>query len=127
MSRSDPVPASAQHRRWPMPCVLEAASLALLLLTTTTATAQGQAAAARPDPLDPKASVPALTYGSSLARSRRPADDKPVSWREANDTVARIGGWRVYAREGQQPDVKSSAIPPATRPASAGHAGPTSP
>ena len=30
--------------------------------------------------------------------------DETHPWREANDTVNRIGGWRVYAREAQQPD-----------------------
>jgi hypothetical protein len=32
------------------------------------------------------------------------------SWREANDTVNRIGGWRAYAREAKQPQ----SPPPAT-------------
>ncbi len=58
----------------------------------------------RPDPLDAKASVPALSYRSSFSRYRGLGEDKPVSWREANDAVAGIGGWRVYAREGQQPE-----------------------
>ena len=79
-------------------------------LCTSALVAQAQGAgsptapATRPDPLDPKASVPALTYSSPLARYRGFSDDKPVSWREANDAVARIGGWRGYAREAQQPE-----------------------
>lgn len=68
----------------------------------------------KPDPLDPKATVPALTYQSSLSQYRMLGDEKPVSWREANDTVARIGGWRVYARQAQQPDAVSTAKPAAT-------------
>lgn len=53
--------------------------------------------APRPDPTDPAAPVPPLRYESTL--KSRPADGKPVPWREANDAVARIGGWRQYARE----------------------------
>lgn len=72
------------------------------------------APAKRPDPLDAKASVPALTYNSPFARFSGLGDDKPLSWREANDAVARIGGWRVYAREAQQPE---PALPAANVPA----------
>jgi hypothetical protein len=56
-----------------------------------------------PDPLDANASVPAVRYAPLLPAHRLRGDDKPVSWRDANDTVARIGGWRVYTREAQQP------------------------
>ena len=65
---------------------------------------------ARPDPLDAKSSVPALSYRSSFSRFRAFSDDKPVFWREANDAVARIGGWRVYAREAQQPEATPSGM-----------------
>jgi hypothetical protein len=86
---------------------------ATLLATACAALAQ---TAPRPDPLDPQAAVPALKYESAFG-PRRTADDKPLSWREANDNVARIGGWRVYAREAQQPG--PAAVAPAL-PASAG-------
>ncbi|MBC7378421.1 MAG: hypothetical protein H7346_13450 [Burkholderiaceae bacterium] len=56
----------------------------------------------------------ALSYESSFAQYRRLGDEKPVSWRDANDTVARIGGWRVYAREAQQPDPAPAATSPIT-------------
>lgn len=86
-----------------------------LFAAACAAQAQPAPAATRPDPLDPQARVPALKYESSLGAPRRSIDDKPVSWREANDTVARIGGWRVYAREAQQAG-------PAAAPASSGAA-----
>lgn len=57
----------------------------------------------RADPLDAQARVPAITYASPLASYRRLGDDKRVAWSEANQTVNRIGGWRAYAREAQQP------------------------
>lgn len=32
-------------------------------------------------------------------------NEQPVlPWRETNETVGKIGGWRFYAREGKQPD-----------------------
>lgn len=96
-------------RRWLMPAAL----LASLSIPALTAQAQTQPVprVSRPDPLDAKANVPALAYESSFSHQRKLGEEKPVSWREANDTVARIGGWRVYAREAQQPDP-----PPAARP-----------
>ena len=80
------------------------------------ALAQSMPPSARPDPLDPKASVPASRYSSSLAQHRSGGDAKPVSWKEANDAVARIGGWRVYAREAQQPEPASAAKPATAAP-----------
>ena len=57
----------------------------------------------RPDPLDPKASIPPLVHGSAFLQYRRLADVPVGSWRDANDTVTRIGGWRAYARDAAQP------------------------
>ena len=94
-----------------MPCTVRSALAVASLLATLTAQAQLAAKTAKPDPLDPKASVPALSYESSFSQYRRLGDEKPVSWRDANDTVTRIGGWRVYAREAQQPDPAPAAKP----------------
>jgi hypothetical protein len=109
-----------------MPFTVRSALAAASLLSTLAAQAQPATKAARLDPLDPKASVPALNYESSFAQYRRLSDEKPISWRDANDTVTRIGGWRVYAREAQQPDTAPAAMPvdakPAAQPASAGAA-----
>ena len=105
------IPVPAGHRCWLMPRAVQFALLAAALLATLTAQAQPAPKAARPDPLDPKASVPALRYESSFSQYRKLGDEKPVSWRDANDTVTRIGGWRVYAREAQQPDPAPAAKP----------------
>ena len=98
------------------PCTLP--SLLFTLLLAAQAQAQPPTAT-RPDPLDPKAQVPSVRYESSFSQFRRTGDDKPVAWREANDAVARIGGWRVYAREAQQPDPAAAEKPaaPAQAPA----------
>jgi hypothetical protein len=69
----------------------------------------------RPSPLDAKAAVASLTYRSSLADYRRTAaEPAPLGWRDANDQVERIGGWRAYAREAQAP--APAPRPPASAP-----------
>ena len=94
----------------------------LLAVAALTAQAQTTAPPRAADPLDAQARVPALTYQSALKPDRRGADDKLISWREANDNVARIGGWRVYAREAQSPE--PAAMP---KPAMAPSAAPAAP
>lgn len=85
-----------------------------LLAAASTVHAQGTPGRAeRADPLDAQARVPAVTHQSPLAAYRRLGDDKPVSWKTANENVNRIGGWRAYAREAQQPEPAASA--PAAR------------
>ncbi|MBK9135956.1 MAG: hypothetical protein IPM15_16860 [Betaproteobacteria bacterium] len=96
-----------------------------LLAAATIGHAQGTpGGAARADPLDAQARVPALTYRSPLDGYRRLGDDKPVSWQQANETVNRIGGWRAYARQAQQPEAAASAPPGRGAPAQASDAGP---
>lgn len=128
-----PIPT---HRR--RPCALPSLLFTALLAAQAQAQPTTAATTTRPDPLDPKARVPATRYESSLGQVRRIGDDKPVAWRDANEAVARIGGWRVYAREAQQPDPAASttatpSVAPAqapastpaatTKPAPAGHGG----
>ena len=50
-----------------------------------------------------------LRYESVFARYQSYRDEKTGSWRDANETVDRIGGWRAYAKEAQQPD---GGVPP---------------
>lgn len=58
---------------------------------------------------DPQAAVPATTYRSAFRGYRAPAEDVVISWRDANDLVGSIGGWRVYAREAQEPTSRDKA------------------
>ena len=88
-----------------------AAGVSLAQGTAPTAVPQGSPARADVpalprllDPLNPQAQVPAVIYTSPLATYRRLGEDKRVPWTQANETVNRIGGWRSYAREAQQPD-----------------------
>ncbi|WP_418314776.1 hypothetical protein [Piscinibacter sakaiensis] len=74
------------------------------------------------DPLDANAAVPAVTYQSVLSGSRRDGDEKPLGWKEANDKVGRIGGWRAYAREAAAATAASPASPaPVAAPPAAAH------
>lgn len=65
------------------------------------------------DPLNAQAVVPALVHTSSFAAYRRHAEAAPIAWKEANDTVARIGGWRAYAREAAETSPAAPAAPAA--------------
>ena len=58
-----------------------------------------------------------LAYKSAFEGYQPFTDDKTVNWKEANDNVARIGGWRAYAKQSQEVDSKPSNTPvPATKP-----------
>lgn len=93
-------------------------------LATVTATLLPCAAAlaqaptpARPDPADAKAATPALQYRSAFAGYRRlDAESSPLAWREANDRVERVGGWRAYAREANAPASAPAPAPAASAP-----------
>lgn len=53
----------------------------------------------------------ALRYESVFSRYQSYRDEKTGAWREANETVDRIGGWRAYAKEAQQPDRAAPTTP----------------
>ena len=73
-----------------------------------------QASDQRADPLNAQASVPPLLHESAFAQYRRLTDVQVGSWRDANDTVTRIGGWRAYAREAAQPAPPAAPVPAAS-------------
>lgn len=99
------------------------AGLACAALAAQAQTSSG-ISSSKPDPLDPKASVPLVIYQSSLKPDAPAAGDKPITWREANDAVARIGGWRVYAREAAKPASAAAAPMPAGHGGHSGHKAP---
>lgn len=60
----------------------------------------GIAQAQRPPPAAAAASSSAAVgFRSSFADYQRDRDPGLSGWREANDTVGRIGGWRTYGKE----------------------------
>ena len=101
-----------------------AAKAALLVASVGGAAAMAQqpapASANRPKPAASSvatgataASAPAspLAYRSAFDGYKRMADQPVQPWRESNDTVGRIGGWKAYAREGQGGPMAGSASP----------------
>lgn len=56
------------------------------------------------NPVDPAAAdvaVPRVDYQSPFRSYRAFQPEEVAPWRERNDTVGTIGGWRTYAREAQ--------------------------
>jgi hypothetical protein len=100
-------------------------------LSLSVAQAWGQSTTSPKDPADPKAVVEPTVYRSAFDRYRKHREQKVESWKGANDNVGRIGGWRTYAREAQQPDPPAAgsaapakpAAPENTKPAPGGHSG----
>jgi hypothetical protein len=80
-------------------------ALLLIPLWTVKASAQTPAPSASATQAAPAA------YRSALEGYQPYTDEKTGNWKEANDTTARIGGWREYAKEASQPE--SGAKPPA--------------
>lgn len=57
-------------------------------------------------------SVPPVMYRSAFENYRPFTTEMIRPWREANDTVGSIGGWRTYLRESQQ----GATVPSPTAP-----------
>lgn len=83
----------------------------------------GIAAAQTPAPASPvpdAAPASTLIYRSAFEDYKPYTDDKMTSWKAANDDVARIGGWREYAKQAQQPEntpaTKAGEVKPKAKP-----------
>ena len=99
--------ARAVWQPWPrLPAVLWAMALTAAAAPTV---AQTTPPAPPPDPLDARSVVPPSVHSSALASFRRFVEVPVGSWREANETVTRIGGWRAYTREANQPEAPASS------------------
>lgn len=108
-----PRPGAGLHRAAP------GAALALAVVLAWPAAASGQPRPADrlPEVLNPGSVVPPVQYPSAFLRYRGWGETPIGSWRDANDTVTRIGGWRVYTREAHAPEAPASApSAPAARP-----------
>ena len=102
--------------------LLRASAWVALCLATLTAGAQ-TSRCGRPDPLDATADVPRTSHESAFKAYRRLGDTPPTPWKQANETVERIGGWRAYAREAdpaRAPADAASAPTPLPAPAPRG-------
>lgn len=69
-----------------------AVSTGLLALTVSAETAQ-------PAPAASQVQATPGEYRSAFEDYQPYSETKMVPWKAANDTVGRIGGWRVYAKE----------------------------
>lgn len=96
--------------------LLRCGALAAAITAMPLAGAEPPRAAA--DPLDPKVAVPAAAYRSSLTSYRGAGELRVGSWKDANEQVNRIGGWRAYAREAAAPAAPAAS---SSSPAAAGH------
>lgn len=94
------------------------ATLAALLVAGFAAQAQVRPAA---NPADAKASVPPVAHSSPFAGYRPHGEAKPAPWREVNDEVGRIGGWKAYAREAYEAAQAKEAAEKAAPPRMHGH------
>lgn len=71
--------------------------------------AQAQAPA---NPMDATVTVPSDGYHSSFTGYRSLIEPTVGDWREANDTVGRIGGWKTYAKEARNPETPAEVTTP---------------
>ncbi len=72
---------------------------ALAFMVSQAVWAQEVAPKMAADPPSSQVPAPPIVYQSTFTQYQ-PWTDEPVqSWREANDQVGRIGGWRAYAKE----------------------------
>ena len=77
----------------------------------------------------PTLALPPITFKSAFEGYQPFTDDPAGRWREANDTTARIGGWRAYAKEAagaapEKPVPPAPALLPGTPPAPAPESSP---
>ena len=78
--------------------------------TAVAATAFAQQTAAPPARPPAQDAAPPSVYRSAWSSYRPYAEEKVISWKDANDEVRRIGGWRTYQRESQgQPSGNAGA------------------
>jgi hypothetical protein len=80
-----------------------------LALASSASFAQSPPAQASP----PGMTAEPLPYPSALETYKPFSDETLIPWKEANDEVGRIGGWREYARESRQDPSRSSSPAPA--------------
>jgi hypothetical protein len=68
----------------------------------------------------PRATVAPEPYRSALDGYQPFKEEKVLPWKESNDTVGRIGGWKAYAQEAQGTSAETPPKPAAVDP-HAGH------
>jgi hypothetical protein len=59
----------------------------------------------------------ALGFKSTLEKYKPYTDEKIAPWKAANDEVGKIGGWRAYLKEANEPDTQPANKTPTPNPA----------
>jgi hypothetical protein len=101
------------------------AVLAALMLAWVTlphqASAQGSSSSADPVVITSEPGAATLpAFRSALEGYQRHSDEKMLDWKQTNDNVGQIGGWRAYARQASGSDAPESTT--ADKPAPKGAA-----
>ncbi len=65
----------------------------------------------------------ALSYRSVFSGYQKFSDETVAPWPQTNAIVEKIGGWRAYAKEAQQPDTIDKAASPAATTNTSPHTG----
>lgn len=91
-------------------------SVALAIASMTVIpVAQGQARPTPDSSAGKPVDAPAVAYESAFKGYRKLEDQPVASWRDANDLVHRLGGWKAFA-SGKVPD-DPKALPGYAKPA----------
>lgn len=89
----------------------------------TAATVYAQTVASPPGPFTAPSTASPAIYQSALEGYQPYRDEKIKPWKESNDTVGKIGGWRAYAKEVAEPAASQGGAAPAAPGAANPHAG----
>ena len=95
------------------PFTAVAVALALAALAAAPVSAQSTAGPA-PSPSPQGAAhspTPPLAWRSAFDGYQPYTDAKVLPWKQSNDTVGAVGGWRAYAREAQASEPKAEPAP----------------
>lgn len=92
----------------------------------TAATVYAQAVLPPPGPSPAPSAASPSAYKSALEGYQPYRDEKIQPWKESNNTVGKIGGWRAYAKEAAEPASQGGTAPAAPSAANphAGHGKP---
>ncbi len=87
-----------------------------LLLNVSLAHAQSMFGAVTTAPNNITSVTSSFQYYSVFTQYHVFTEQPVLSWREANDDVGKIGGWRSYAKEASQPEAADTSTGPKSDP-----------
>ena len=95
-----------------------------LLLSVSLAHAQSTIGAVTTAPNITASVAPTFQFHSVFTQYHMFTEQPVLPWREANDDVGKIGGWRYYAKEASQSDAADKSVGPKSDPQMKQPAGP---